>query len=123
MQRTNLRGTSYRTGKHDFVIHTGGVRVYPRLVAAEHRSAFGAEPMSTGIEALDMLLGGGLDRGGSTLLMGPAGTGKSGIAMQLACAAAERGERVAMFLFEERKGTFFARAASLGMPIARHVEK
>jgi circadian clock protein KaiC len=120
---TKLRGTSYRTGNHDMVIHTGGIQVYPRLVAAEHRSAFGIEPMSTGIRELDQLLGGGLDRGGATLLMGPAGTGKSGIAMQLACAAASRGERVTMFLFEERKGTFHARATSLGMPIASYIEQ
>jgi circadian clock protein KaiC len=120
---TKLRGTSYRTGHHDFVIKTGGLRVYPRLVAAEHRSAFGAEPMSTGLEPFDRLLGGGLDRGGATLLMGPAGTGKSGLAMQFACAAASRGERVAMFLFEERLGTFHTRARSLGMPLARYIEQ
>ena len=120
---TKLRGSSYRTGNHDFVIQTGGVRVYPRLVAAEHRSTFGIEPMSIGLAELDQLLGGGLDRGAATLLMGPAGTGKSGIAMQFACAAAERGECVSMFLFEERMGTFHARAASLGMPITRYIDQ
>jgi circadian clock protein KaiC len=99
------------------------VDVYPRLVAAEHRSAFGIAPMSTGIGELDQLLGGGIDRGGATLLMGPAGTGKSCIAMQCACAAAERGERVSMFLLEERLGTFRARAASLGMQIARYIDE
>jgi circadian clock protein KaiC len=120
---SKLRGTTYRTGNHDVIIQTGGVRVFPRLVAAEHRSEFGITPMSTGIAELDLLLGGGLDRGASTLLMGPAGTGKSGIAMQFACSAAARGERASIFLFEERRGTFHARAASLGMPIARYVEE
>jgi len=118
-----LRGTSYRTGRHDVVIRTGGIRVFPRLVAAEHRSSFGAEAMSTGITELDHLLGGGLDRGAATLLMGPAGTGKSAMAMQLACAAASRGEHVAMFLFEERLGTFHARAASMNLPVARYVDE
>jgi circadian clock protein KaiC len=120
---TKLRGSNYRSGNHDFVIATGGLQVFPRLVAAEHRSGFGVETMSTGVKELDELLGGGLDRGASTLFLGPAGTGKSAIAMQAACAAAARGERVALFLFEERMGTFDARAAGLGLEVRRYIER
>jgi circadian clock protein KaiC len=120
---TKLRGSDYRSGNHDFVIVAGGLQVFPRLVAAEHRSDFGIATMSTGVLQLDQLLGGGLDRGASTLLLGPAGTGKSAVVMQAACAAAERGERVALFLFEERMGTFDARAAGIGLPIRQHIDK
>jgi len=119
---TKLRGAKYRSGNHDCIILTGGLEVFPRLVASEHRSAFGVKTISTGVTELDALLGGGLDHGASTLLLGPAGSGKSAVAMQAACAAAARGEAVALFLFEERMGTFHARASSLGLPIRRHIE-
>jgi circadian clock protein KaiC len=117
-----LRGSRYRSGFHDYTIEKGGMVVYPRLIAAEHRSAFVAQPMASGVEALDQLLGGGLDRATATLIMGPPGTGKSVIATQFACAVAERGERAALFLFEERIGTLLVRAASLGMPLQRHID-
>jgi circadian clock protein KaiC len=116
-----LRGIRFRSGHHDFVIEKGGVRVFPRLVAAEHRSDFTAELLPSGIAALDNLLGGGLDRSTSTLLMGPAGAGKSAIAAQFAWAAAERGEVAAMFLFEERPGTLRKRSRELGAPLDTHI--
>jgi circadian clock protein KaiC len=117
-----LRGSRFRSGHHDYVVETGGIRVFPRLIAAEHRSAFVAEPMNSGVAALDAMLGGGIDRATATLVMGPAGTGKSAIATQFACATAERGETVAMFLFEERIGTLRKRAEQLGMPLEKHLE-
>src|SRR4029079_2386203 len=81
-----LRGTSYRGGYHDFAIREGGLCVFPRLVASEHREPFPQERVKSGVSALDTLLGGGPDRGTSTLLMGPAGSGKSTIAVQYAVA-------------------------------------
>jgi circadian clock protein KaiC len=112
-----LRGLKFRGGRHDFAIRTGGIEVYPRLVAAEHRQPFVPEQLSSGIGELDALLGGGLDKGTSTLLTGPAGAGKSAIAVQYALAAARRGERAAIFAFDERIGTLLERSRSLGMPL------
>jgi circadian clock protein KaiC len=117
-----LRGLKYRGGYHDFVIRTGGLEVFPRLVASEHHGEFRREPVSSGIAELDALLGDGPDRGTSLLLMGPSGCGKSALAAQYALAAAERGERAAVYAFDESAALYLARAESLGMPIRRHVE-
>jgi circadian clock protein KaiC len=117
-----LRGSRFRSGYHDFIVSTGGVVVFPRLIALEHRTSILTEPLPSGISELDELLGGGLDRSTATLLMGPAGTGKSAVATQFVCAAARRGERAAMFLFEERIGTLRRRTQLLGMDLDAHVE-
>lgn len=114
-----LRGVNFVGGFHDAVIVPGGLRVFPRLVAADHQVDFKAAKMSSGIAPLDHLLGGGLDRGTSCLLLGPAGTGKSSVALQFAVAAAERKEKVASFLFEENLRTLIARSATLGMPVEK----
>ena len=116
-----LRGASYRSGYHDFVMKKGGLRACPRLVAAEHRTTNMPPPIATGVPELDALLGGGLDRAAATLLLGPAGTGKSILTTQIACAAARANLRSAVFLFEERISTLLARAASLKLDVARHV--
>ena len=117
-----LRGVQFQEGTHDYVIRTGGVRVFPRLIAAEHQKAFPEEPISSGLEKLDSLLGGGLDRGTSTLIIGPAGTGKSSIAFQHAIAAAERGEKSLIYLFDENMKTITKRTAALGMPLTQHMQ-
>jgi circadian clock protein KaiC len=118
-----LRGSAFRSGYHDYTVRKGGLLVFPRLVASEHRTDALAESVPSGIEALDALAGGGIDRSTATLLLGPAGTGKSAIATQFACAAADRNEVVSMFLFEERVGTLRRRAKQLGMPLDAHMEK
>jgi circadian clock protein KaiC len=117
-----LRGSRYRGGFHDFKIETGGGVVYPRLVAAEHRQDFRLEMMTSGVAELDALLGGGLDRGTSTLILGPAGSGKSSIATQFVAAAAERGEHAASFIFDEGTNTYLSRAAGLGREMRKQVE-
>ncbi len=114
---TKLRGSTFRGGYHDFVINTGGVAVFPRLVAAEHHVEYKTESITSGIKELDALLGGGLDRGTATLILGPAGTGKSTLGAQFAAASAERGEVTAAFIFDELKETFMARAASVGTDV------
>ena len=119
---TKLRGSKFRSGYHDFTIETGGIVVYPRLIAAEHHEAFQRAPVSSGITALDQMLGGGIDRGTSTLILGPAGGGKSALAAQYAVAAAERGERSVIFAFDELRGTALVRAQSLGMNLREHVD-
>jgi circadian clock protein KaiC len=116
-----LRGSRYREGFHDYTIETGGVVVYPRLVASEHLPGPEIKRVSSGLAALDALLGGGLDTGTSCLLMGPAGCGKSTIAAQYAYAAAERGENAAIFTFDETLATYVHRASGLGLDIAKHV--
>ncbi len=117
-----LRGSSFRSGYHDFAVRTGGLEVFPRLIASEHRSELMAEPISSDVPALDAMLGGGIDRATCTLLTGPAGTGKSVLATQFAVAAATRGESASLFLFEERIGTWLKRGEQLGMPLKRELE-
>jgi circadian clock protein KaiC len=119
---TKLRGVRYREGYHDYTIVTGGLLVFPRLVAAEHHREFRREPVSSGVRELDQLLGGGLDRGTTTLMIGSAGTGKSTIAIQYAARMAEQGEMSAVFAFDETLGILTARAESLGLPVKKHIE-
>lgn len=114
---TKLRGRRYRGGFHDYEIETGGVRVFPRLVASEHRREMEATVATSGSAQLDALLGGGLDRGTSTLLIGAAGTGKSSLAMHFAMSAAERGEHTAMFIFDESIRSLVTRSKGIGFPI------
>ena len=109
------RGQRYRGGYHDFVIETGGVRVFPRLVSAEHRKSFGREVLSTKSKELNALLGGGVERGSSVLILGPAGTGKSLLALTFVAGAVQRGEHAAMFVFDEELGLLFERAKGLGI--------
>ena len=117
-----MRGSPFRGGYHDFLIRTGGIEVFPRLVAGEHHRRFPLERLQSGVPALDQLVGGGLDRGTSALLMGPAGSGKSTIAAQFMVAAAERGERSAIFTFDESVGTMLARTEGLGIDLKRHMD-
>jgi len=119
---SKFRGVKYRGGYHDFNIRTGGLVIYPRLVAAEHRHPYELHQCSSGIEAVDDLLGGGIHRGTSTLIIGPAGAGKSALATHYAVAAAERGERAAIFIFDESSSTLFTRSESLGLDLATHVD-
>lgn len=113
-----LRGRKFRGGYHDFVIRTGGLEVFPRLVAAEHVTGIRGGSISSGLPALDALLGGGLDGGTSTLIIGPAGAGKSSLALHYAMASAREGGCPAIFAFDEGLGTLFARGKALGMDIA-----
>jgi circadian clock protein KaiC len=116
------RGAKYRGGYHDFTIRTGGIVVFPRLVAADTRHEGKREQLASGLKNIDALLGGGLDRGTSTLIIGPAGTGKSSLATQYVSAAAERGENAAIFLFDESRATTFARSAAIGIDLPKHVK-
>lgn len=118
-----LRGVRFRDGYHDVSIETGGLRVYPRLIASEHLGEFTNETISSGVPGLDALLGGGLNRGTSLLATGPAGVGKSTLASQFALAALRRGERAAFFLFDETARAFVARSEGLGMGILEFVKK
>jgi circadian clock protein KaiC len=122
LQVVKFRGSDFSTGYHDFAIRQGGVKVFPRLSAARHGVDFHQEMVRSGVEALDTLLGGGVDRGTSTLLIGPPGSGKSTVALQYASAAAARGDHAAVFTFEESKSILMQRCASLGMPIAEGAE-
>lgn len=117
------RGKQFRGGYHDYNIAPGGLQVFPRLVAAESRHNAHLEPVSSGIEALDRLLGGGLDAGTSTLIMGAAGTGKSTLASAFASANADRGKNAAMFIFDEGLNTLLARCDGLSIPLRKHYEE
>lgn len=118
-----MRGVPFRGGFHDFAIRRGGLDVFPRLVAAEHHVPFEEGDLPSGNSELDALLCGGIPLGTSTLLVGPAGTGKSTIATQFAIAAARRGLRTALYVFDENMGTFRTRSRKLGIPVEEHVAK
>jgi circadian clock protein KaiC len=113
------RAQAYRGGYHDFAIKRGGIDVFPRLVASEHRTRFSREPLSSNIPELDALLGGGVEAGSSALLLGPAGAGKTILTLHFARAAIERGEKAAIFVFDEELGLLFDRAKGLGIDLAR----
>jgi circadian clock protein KaiC len=117
MRVLKYRGQRYRGGYHDMTITKGGVRVFPRLVAAEHRNRFARASIPTGIKPFDDLLGGGVDGGSSTLVIGPAGTGKSLIAITFALAAVRRGEKAALFVFDEELGLLYDRMQGLGLDL------
>src|SRR6185437_5797345 len=104
---------------HDFSIKTGGLEVYPRLVSGEHRKAVAVRSISSGNAELDALLGGGLESGSSTLILGPAGAGKSLIVFQFIAAACSRGEKAALFAFDEELSLLFRRSRAMGIDLER----
>lgn len=117
-----IRGQKYRGGYHDFIIDKGGLEVFPRLIAGEHDNGLRRGLLNSDNVELDALLGGGLQYGTSAVLIGPAGSGKSTIAFHFALAAAGRGERSAVFAFDERTETILERTAGLGMDLKTPLE-
>lgn len=116
------RGVPFRGGYHDYIIRRGGLDVFPRLVASEHQPPVRNERLPTGLPALDALLGGGIEPGSSTLIVGAPGSGKSSLASQVVVSALEHGHAAAMFVFDESTQTLVSRAAGLGMDLQKHVE-
>ena len=123
LEIVKLRGRKYAEGYHDYAIKTGGVTLYPRLVASDHKTDFSRDTISSGVRGLDNLLGGGLDRGSAALFVGPAGAGKTTLATQYAIAAIDRAEPVAIYTFDEGLGSLIARAEGLGQPLRRFLEE
>lgn len=123
MEVHKLRGSHFREGYHDYTIQTGGIAIYPRLIASEHKPGFERKPVPSGISELDELFCGGIDTGTSTLLVGPAGCGKSTIALRYAVSAAQRGEKAIIFTFDESFSTLIERADGLGMDPSRLIER
>lgn len=118
-----VRGLKFRGGFHDFRIETGHVAVFPRIAMGEDRPDAAREPLPSGVAELDKLLGGGINRAETALILGPAGTGKSVIAAQYSVAACRRGEHAVLFAFEESLATLFARSEGLGLPLRRFAEE
>ena len=110
---TKVRGSNFRDGFHDYEIVQGGVVIHPRLVAAEHHETFRRETYRSGVTNLDIMLAGGLAAGSTTLLLGPAGVGKSTIAMQFAVTAMKAGKKVAVYMFDEVLDTLVERVEKL----------
>lgn len=121
MRVVKMRGINFQSGSHDFNIETGGIVVFPRLGAPEAKKTFQPGTLNTGMKDLERLIG-GLDYGTSTILTGPAGIGKSTISLMYACAAAEKGERSAIYLFDENVETLYQRASALGLDVEKYVE-
>lgn len=122
LQIQKLRGVDFIAGYHDFVIRKGGLEVYPRLIAADHHTRFVNDPVSSGIPELDALLNGGPARGTGVLITGPAGAGKTTLGLQYLAAACERGEKAALYEFDERLGTLFSRAEAMGLKLQACVD-
>lgn len=118
-----LRGQTYRAGLHDYLIVTGGLVVFPRLIASEHHKSFERTAVPSGIGALDALLGGGPQRGTSTLLIGPAGSGKTTVSMQYVAAAAARGEKVSVYMFDELRELLIDRFHAVGLDLDKLTAK
>lgn len=116
------RGRKFRGGFHDFTIKTGGLEIYPRLISLEHRTRFKRDQLPSGVVGLDELLGGGVERGSSCLILGPAGTGKSLVSLYFALSAIARGERAALFIFDEELGLLFDRTRAFGIDLEKLVE-
>ncbi len=116
-----VRGSGFREGLHDYTISASGLITFPRLVASEHPANFLEEALPAGLPGLDAIFGGGIDRGSSTLVLGPTGVGKSSILMQYAVAAGARGERSVLYSFDESSRTARIRAASLGLPVDQYI--
>ncbi|MGN6544715.1 MAG: ATPase domain-containing protein [Aureliella sp.] len=117
-----LRGVNFRDGFHDIAIETGGLQVYPRLIAHEHAEPAKRTEMSSGVPTLDQMLGGGIERGASVLILGPAGVGKSTLCTQFAVTSAARGERASIYLFDETRRAFISRGEGLGLGLERLVD-
>jgi circadian clock protein KaiC len=117
------RGSAFRGGYHDYQIKKGGLMVFPRLVAAEHRGGGACAKLGSGVPELDALLGGGLEEGTSTLIVGGAGTGKSTISAQFCTAAAQQGEKSIIFMFDESPNTLFSRCRGLNIELEQSVQK
>jgi circadian clock protein KaiC len=122
MRVTKMRGIKFREGYHDFSLDTGGINVYPRLVAAEHHTEFDTSILGTGTAGLDALLGGGLIPGTNALLIGPSGVGKTTTVVSCLLAALERGERCVYYVFDETLSTLMIRCGTLGMHLQPHVD-
>ena len=123
LQIQKLRGRDFIAGYHDFTIRRGGLEVYPRMIAAGRYEDFIGESVASNVDDLDALLYGGPLRGTSTLITGPAGAGKTTLALQYVMAACARGERCAVYEFDERIGTLLKRAESMGMPLLRYIDE
>ena len=118
-----MRGIRFRGGYHDYTLDTGGITMYPRLVAAEHMLDFTPSVNSTGSAGLDELLGGGMVSGTNTLMVGPSGIGKTTLSARCLMSALERGEQASFYLFDEGLGTFIARSSALGMDLRPYIDR
>lgn len=114
-----LRGVKFRGGSHDYVIEHGGIIIFPRLVAnSGHSHELKAlHQVSSGLSRLDELLGGGMEEGTSTIITGAPGTGKSSLAAQFVASAINRGEKAAMFLFEESTNLLLNRTSAINIDL------
>ena len=123
LQVMKLRGTSHRGGYHDFKIDRGGMVAFPRLIAAEHKTFYDLETVSSGVKQLDKLVGGGLEFGSSTLVTGPTGVGKTSVVISFVKAALAQGHKASLFLFDEAPKIMLDRARRLGSDLSSYIDQ
>jgi circadian clock protein KaiC len=119
---SKFRGSDYRAGRHALTLSDSGAAVFPRLIPESHRRPFVPEPLSSGLPLLDTLLHGGIERGTVTLISGPTGVGKTTLGMQFLVEAATRGERSALYTFDERADTVIGRCHAVGIPVRKMID-
>jgi circadian clock protein KaiC len=112
-----FRGSDFRAGAHTLRLSSTGMQVFPRLVPDDFDMNFEPEQIPFGLPEMDALVAGGLERGTITILTGPSGVGKSSLGMQFVTAAALRGERAVVYLFEEQRELLIRRGEALRIPV------
>jgi circadian clock protein KaiC len=117
-----MRGTAFQSGDHDYNIETGGIVVFPRLKMERNTEKTERDVLLSNEPNLDRLLG-GIHFGTSTIVLGPAGVGKSTLTMMYVLAAAARGERSAIYIFDEGPQTLFARSEAIGLELKKFVDE
>lgn len=116
------RGTVHGTNEYPFLIDEEGISVLP-VTSLKMANKVSSERISTGISALDDMLGGkGLYRGGSVLVSGTAGTGKTSLAASFAYETCERGEKCVYFAMEESPSQIIRNMNSIGIDLQKHVD-
>lgn len=117
------RGSGFAEGRHHYELTADGMVLYPRMIPGEHGRAYRVEAISSGVEGLDALTHGGIERGTVTIVSGPTGAGKTSLGTLFMTQAAKRGERSVIYSFDEGVGTFAGRGESLNMPVRQLMEQ
>jgi circadian clock protein KaiC len=118
-----FRGSEAKTGDHTVTLGSGGMVVYPRVVAEPEERVFARRVASSGVPAFDKLLHGGVERETTTLLSGPTGVGKTTAGSLFLKEAASRGHHSILYHLEEKPETFVERCQSINIPVSEMIDR